>query len=840
MNFKVVRAILAKDLRCLLPMVLVAVALYAADPAILHWELVPMWEDFRQALLMFVGTVLALAVFQLDSAASLVDDWLGRPVPRGGMVTAKALFLLLVIYLPGAAGTFAVDLCTGAPLAEALQDALLIQDPYFPLVIPIVLITAAITRTLVQGIGVLVALFVCLFLLPAPFVRAPGPMNPHIGDALLDNGMSWMVMTPAKLVPLLLAALGLWLVYWRRRVLAARMLLVAVAGVTMLAFFVPMWIVPWSSVFAAQRALEGSKAPDDTRRFALRSSRACFPATRVSQIESDASFNAAREANALRMWSNEDLRESGPSSVAFLTQVDARALPQNWRFVVNHAQADYYGAGDRPLFSLRPATYTSGISHAWVLPDSALDRLNAEKRVTLKLNYSLTLLEPHRLSLEVDGERRALPGIGYCGAALVTAGDAIEVECFSAFRHPAQITATLNDLFAYGSSNRFDFSPAWTQWLTGRRSKFRITSPRLAAHDTITVTAWTIAGYLDEAVELPGILGADAATCPLPVAGNTSFQQTHWRDRASHEASSISVQDGVQLEVLDFGGQGSPILLLPGLGATAHSFDDLAPQLARNHRVIAMTRRGAGYSSRPDFGFDTPRLAQDVLEVMNAMKLDEVLLVGHSIAGDELTWLGGHHSERFAGLVYLDAAYDRSGSPSETSRLQDLYNRLPSEPPIPTAAFTNYEAMSKLLAERGHLPMPEGELIAFRQVDKPWLGGLPNIDGRSQKALLAALQAPDYASVKLPALALYAIENPDAPLPPWYDRDDQDLRAALAEIDQIKKDMQRKNIEAFRHGVVNGEVFELPNAEHYLLQSNPREVLEAIERFASAHQRARR
>ena len=126
--------------------------------------------------------------------------------------------------------------------------------------------------------------------------------------------------------------------------------------------------------------------------------------------------------------------------------------------------------------------------------------------------------------------------------------------------------------------------------------------------------------------------------------------------------------------MLDFGGQGSPILLLPGLGATAHSFDELAPLLARKHRVVALTRRGAGDSTRPDFGFDTPRLGQDVLEVMDAMKLEKVLLVGHSIAGDELTWLGGHHPDRFSGLIYLDAAYDRSGDPKapDALRLREL------------------------------------------------------------------------------------------------------------------------------------------------------------------------
>ena len=99
-----------------------------------------------------------------------------------------------------------------------------------------------------------------------------------------------------------------------------------------------------------------------------------------------------------------------------------------------------------------------------------------------------------------------------------------------------------------------------------------------------------------------------------------SFQKARWRDAAPHEAQSISVDEGVQLEVLDFGGTGSPILLLPGLGATAHSYDELAPLLAQKHRVVAMTRRGTGDSSKPDFGFDTPRLAQDVLQVMDAMK----------------------------------------------------------------------------------------------------------------------------------------------------------------------------------------------------------------------------
>jgi non-heme chloroperoxidase len=292
------------------------------------------------------------------------------------------------------------------------------------------------------------------------------------------------------------------------------------------------------------------------------------------------------------------------------------------------------------------------------------------------------------------------------------------------------------------------------------------------------------------------------------------------------------VEKGVQLEVLDFGGQGPPILLLAGLGATAHSYDELAPMLARKHRVFAITRRGTGYSSKPDYGFDTPHLAWDVLHVMDALKLGKVLLAGHSIAGEELTWLGGHHPERFNGLVYLDAAYDRSGNAVMKSRQSVLGRSLPPEPPIPPAAMRNYQAMSAHLAERGHVRLPEGELIAMWNIDKPFLAGTPGMDARTQQAVVAAIEAPDYAAIKVPALAIYAFPDPRQALPPWYDANDAQLKAKLEELGRLDYDTRRKNIERFQHGVIQGEVLELQNATHYLMQSNQQQVLDAIETFS--------
>jgi pimeloyl-ACP methyl ester carboxylesterase len=59
----------------------------------------------------------------------------------------------------------------------------------------------------------------------------------------------------------------------------------------------------------------------------------------------------------------------------------------------------------------------------------------------------------------------------------------------------------------------------------------------------------------------------------------------------------VEVQPEVKLEVLDWGGTGRNLVLLAGLGNTAHIFDSLRPKLAAHYHVIGITRRGFGQSS---------------------------------------------------------------------------------------------------------------------------------------------------------------------------------------------------------------------------------------------------
>ena len=836
MSLRILGAILRKDARSLWWLLALIACIFLADALIVRLDLVPIWEANRPPVILLALGVLVLAVFQTDSPASLNDDWLCRPVPKSALVAAKFLVVLGAIYLPRAIGALVADLTLGASVTEALLDALLVQDKLSLVCVPIFIFAAIVTRTFVQGFGALFTIFICVFVLPSPFVRPPGPLTPGIHGFLLFSGMQWLSVTPALIALIVLLAAGFRLAFWRRQIVLARVLMAVSVCTTLFLGLLPMMLVPWNSVFAFQTAL-GPKLPAAAARVTLRNTRECFAAARRILADSDPELSGAIRSNHLRPWDGEALRGVGPGSIAFVTEIEPRGLPLDWRVKLDYVDATYSAHG-AALHSLRPARYITDdegqqkLAHAWMIPESAVPSLRGAD-VELRLTYSLTVLRPRQFELPTDGKRHALDGLGYCSATVDEAANRVDVDCFDALTRPAQISAELNEIPASRVYGPVDFTPAWALWPYGQRVKLTIGSPRLAKHDTITLTAWNVAGYLQRSIGMPGILGDVDERCPLPEPGREDHGAAHWSDSAPHEAQSIRVDDGVQLEVLDFGGMGAPLVLLPGLGATAHSFDELGPQLARRHRVVALTRRGTGASSRPDFGFDTPRLGTDVLAVMDALHLQKVLLVGHSIAGDELTWLGGHHPERFAGLVYLDAAYDRAHRPERDSRLRELNAQLPPEPPIPRAAFASYGAMTLLLAQRGHVRLPEGELIAFRNASNPALAGSPAIDRRTQQAIAAAIEKPDYAALGIPALAIYAFADPDEPLPPWYDANDPQLRAVVDEIRRRTDEKKHKDIELFRRSVVHGEVLELQRADHYVIQSNPAEVLDAIEKFAA-------
>jgi pimeloyl-ACP methyl ester carboxylesterase len=191
----------------------------------------------------------------------------------------------------------------------------------------------------------------------------------------------------------------------------------------------------------------------------------------------------------------------------------------------------------------------------------------------------------------------------------------------------------------WGSGNR-----ANSVSLEGSDFKFTVTSPKISYVGKLSADGHSITGTWTQ----------DSS---LPLDLHRPTKDNAWRDPAPHTDQFVTVDKDVRLEVLDWGGSGRPLVLLAGLGNTAHIFDRLAPKLINQFHVYGVTRRGFGASSVPPSGYSADRLADDVLKVIETLKLNRPVLAGHSVAGEELSSIGSRHPEKVAGLVYLEAAY---------------------------------------------------------------------------------------------------------------------------------------------------------------------------------------
>ena len=130
--------------------------------------------------------------------------------------------------------------------------------------------------------------------------------------------------------------------------------------------------------------------------------------------------------------------------------------------------------------------------------------------------------------------------------------------------------------------------------------------------------------------------------------------------KSEAKAFFVTVEPGVRLEVLDWGGSGRPLVFLAGAGQDGHTFDTFAPKFVPKYHVYGITRKGLGSSSAPapnGDNYDADRLGDDVLAACNSLGLTRPVLVGHSIAGQELSSLGSRFPSQIAGLNYLDAGY---------------------------------------------------------------------------------------------------------------------------------------------------------------------------------------
>ncbi len=116
--------------------------------------------------------------------------------------------------------------------------------------------------------------------------------------------------------------------------------------------------------------------------------------------------------------------------------------------------------------------------------------------------------------------------------------------------------------------------------------------------------------------------------------------------------------NNIRLHYLEYAKQDSPLLiLLHGLTANAHAFEGLISHGLKDHfHIIAPDLRGRGLSEKPAFHYTLQDHTDDIIGLMNALKIEKVILGGHSYGGLLSAFLTAQYPERVEKIILLDAA----------------------------------------------------------------------------------------------------------------------------------------------------------------------------------------
>jgi len=333
-------------------------------------------------------------------------------------------------------------------------------------------------------------------------------------------------------------------------------------------------------------------------------------------------------------------------------------------------------------------------------------------------------------------------------------------------------------------------------------------------------TRTVIGGMLLALLGIAWVVGMPAV---VPVGSGMS-----WSDQSPHTVRFVPVAPDVQLEVLDWGGAGRPLVFLSGLQDVAHGFDDFAPTFTDTYHVLAITRRGYGASSQPPSGYDLASRVADLRAVLDTLGLVQVALVGHSIAGDELTGFAAAYPDRVSALVYLDAAYDHSD-------VAALLSGSPPPAPMLAADSATPAGVQAFLIRNYGMRIPEAQLRAIgRYSPSGQLTGdvtPPVIDS----LMLAGVGHPDYAAVGAPALVINAVIDSMPEVFPAWRAFDSTSRAIAITFTRTLQDWASSRGAQVRRALKGAQFVELHGANHYVFDSSTDEVTAAMRSFLAMH-----
>jgi len=128
---------------------------------------------------------------------------------------------------------------------------------------------------------------------------------------------------------------------------------------------------------------------------------------------------------------------------------------------------------------------------------------------------------------------------------------------------------------------------------------------------------------------------------------------------------SVTLRNGITLEYVEQGEpSGFPLVLLHGVTDSWRSFEPVLPHLPTSVRALAVSQRGHGGSSRPEWGYRFADFSEDVEMFLDALGVRAALIVGHSMGSWVAQRFAIDHPERTLGVVLMGSSSSLRGAPA--------------------------------------------------------------------------------------------------------------------------------------------------------------------------------
>jgi pimeloyl-ACP methyl ester carboxylesterase len=217
--------------------------------------------------------------------------------------------------------------------------------------------------------------------------------------------------------------------------------------------------------------------------------------------------------------------------------------------------------------------------------------------------------------------------------------------------------------------------------------------------------------------------------------------------------------DGVEIAYSETG-QGEPALVLVhGLGSYLPVWSRNIAALSRHHRVVAIDLPGYGRSSKANYRYSMRFFAQAVQAVLDRLRLQRVVLVGHSMGGQIAMTHALLHPGRAEALILVAPAGLEKFEPGEGSWLAEAVSK-------EFVQLTPLDGIYQNLAGN-FLRMPDA--AQFMANDRVRIVGGPDFDAYAyavSRSVNAMIREPvDVRQIVTPALIVFGDDDGLIPNP---------------------------------------------------------------------------